>query len=111
MEGLGSASLASGIEPGVSSVFGLDIRPLRKAAGLDLNQLDAAITERAEAAFSFLERLVAAPSTVGREHEAQGIVEEELKRLGFEVDQLPIPDRIGADQLAGVPQISYDAST
>jgi len=76
--------------------------------GLDLQELDDAITGRAEAAFSFLERLVAAPSTVGREHEAQGIVEQELKRLGFEIERLPIPDGIDTDPLAGVPQLSYD---
>jgi acetylornithine deacetylase len=45
---------------------------------------------------------------VGREHEAQGIVELELKRLGFEIERLPIPDGIDADPLAGVPQLSYD---
>jgi acetylornithine deacetylase len=45
---------------------------------------------------------------VGREHEAQEVVEEELKRLGFEVDRLPIPDGIESDPLAGVPQLSYD---
>lgn len=81
---------------------------IEEGRGLDPNQLDAAITERAGTAFSFLERLVAAPSTVGREHEAQGIVEQELKRLGFEIERLPIPDRIAADPLAGVPQLSYD---
>jgi len=45
---------------------------------------------------------------VGREHEAQGVVEQELKRLGFEVERLPIPDGIATDPLAGVPQLSYD---
>jgi len=45
---------------------------------------------------------------VGGEHEAQEVVEEELKRLGFETERLPIPDRIGDDPLAGVPQTSYD---
>jgi acetylornithine deacetylase len=76
-------------------------------AGLDLEKLDAAIDERAEGAFSFLERLVAAPSTVGDEHEAQELVEQELKRLGFEVERLPIYDTIADDSLAGVPQMSY----
>ena len=65
---------------------------------MDPQELDDAITERAEAAFSFLERLVAAPSTVGREHEAQGVVEQELKRLGFEVERLPVPDGIATDR-------------
>ncbi|HEY6679700.1 MAG TPA: M20/M25/M40 family metallo-hydrolase, partial [Actinomycetota bacterium] len=45
---------------------------------------------------------------MGREHEAQGVVEQELKRLGFEVERLPIPDGIATDPLAGVPQLSYD---
>ncbi len=55
-----------------------------------------------------MERLVAAPSTVGREQLAQEIVEHELRRLGFQVDRLPIPEWIGDDPLAGVPQASYD---
>ena len=63
---------------------------------------------RAGDAFSFLELLVAAPSTVGREQEAQEVVEQELKRLGLEVERLPIPDGIGEDSLAGVLQTSYD---
>jgi acetylornithine deacetylase len=56
---------------------------------------------------SFLERLVAAPSTVGNEHEAQALVERELTRLGFDVERLPIFDTIDDDSLAGVPQTSY----
>ena len=80
---------------------------MSRGARLDLDRLDAEITERAGAAFSFLERLVAAPSTVGNEHEAQVIVEHELKRLGFEVERLSIPEGIGDDPLAGVPQTSY----
>jgi acetylornithine deacetylase len=55
-----------------------------------------------------LERLVAAPSTVGREQEAQDVVEQELKRLGLDVERLPIPETIEDDPLAGVAQISYD---
>ncbi len=42
--------------------------------------VDAAITDGAEPAFSFLERLVAAPSTVGHEQEAQELVAAELAR-------------------------------
>ena len=63
---------------------------------------------RAGEAFSFLELLVAAPSTVGREQEAQEVVEQELKRLGLEVERLPIPAGIGEDPLAGAPQTSYE---
>jgi acetylornithine deacetylase len=55
-----------------------------------------------------LERLVAAPSTVGHEQDAQLVVERELKRLGALVERLPIPDGIADDPLAGVPQTSYD---
>jgi acetylornithine deacetylase len=55
-----------------------------------------------------LERLVAAPSTVGHEQDAQEVVEQELRRLGFDVSRLPIPDGIGDDPLAGVPQASYE---
>jgi acetylornithine deacetylase len=86
-------------------VFGLGIRPF--GGTLDAGRLDAEIDARAEDAFSFLERLVAAPSTVGREHEAQEVVEQELKRLGLEVERLPIPEGIREDPLAGVPQSSY----
>jgi len=56
-----------------------------------------------------LERLVAAPSTVGLEQEAQDVVEQELKRLGLEVERLPIPETIEDDPLAGVAQISYES--
>ena len=55
-----------------------------------------------------MERLVAAPSTVGLEREAQDVVEQELKRLGLEVERLPIPETIEDDPLAGVAQISYE---
>jgi acetylornithine deacetylase len=51
---------------------------------------------------------VAAPSTVGREQDAQEVVEQELKRLHFEVSWLSIPEAIGDDPLAGVPQTSYE---
>jgi acetylornithine deacetylase len=51
---------------------------------------------------------VAAPSTVGREQDAQEVVEQELKRLQFEVSRLSIPETIGDDPLAGVPQTSYE---
>jgi acetylornithine deacetylase len=93
----------------VRKVFGLDIRPLKRAGGpiLDLEKLDAAIEEHVHGAFGFLERLVAAPSTVGEELEAQALVELELKRLGFEVQHLPINDTIADDPLGGVPQVSY----
>jgi acetylornithine deacetylase len=80
---------------------------LKRDRALDVDRLDAVIEDRAEVAFAFLERLVAAPSTVGREQEAQEVVEQELRRLGFDVERLPIPEEIRDDPLAGVPQTSY----
>lgn len=74
---------------------------------LDRQELDAAVERFAERSFAFLERLVAAPSTVGNEGPAQDLVAEELARIGFEVRELPIPDAIGEDPLAGVPQEPY----
>ena len=61
----------------------------------------------AENAFAFLERLVAAPSTVGLEMPAQRVVRDELDRLGFATSVLPIGEDIAADPVAGVPQQSY----
>jgi acetylornithine deacetylase len=75
---------------------------------IDPSELDEAIVRGSERSFAFLERLVAAPSTVGHEGEAQDLVAEELARLGFDVRSLPIPASIGDDPLAGVPQGSYE---
>lgn len=75
---------------------------------LDTDRLDAEIAARSGDAFSFLERLVAAPSIVGIEQDAQELVGQELKRLGLEVERLSMPGGIGDDPLAGVPQTSYD---
>ena len=72
-----------------------------------LNALDRAVDDRAEDAFGFLERLVAAPSTVGREMTAQQVVRDELDRLGFETSVQPIGEDIAADPVAGVPQRPY----
>src|SRR5579859_306681 len=69
--------------------------------------VDAAIEARAETAFAFLERLVAVPSTVGAEHEAQEIVAAELAGLGFAVTELPVPDETAAAAPGGVAQCSY----
>jgi acetylornithine deacetylase len=62
-----------------------------RPASLDWEAVDGAIGDGAEAAFAFLERLVASPSTVGREQGAQQIVAAELGRHGFEVTELPVP--------------------
>src|SRR5262245_44024836 len=70
--------------------------------------VDAAISDGAETAFAFLERLVASPSTVGQELAAQQIVKAELGRLGFEVTELPVPPEIAAQAPGGVAQASYE---
>jgi acetylornithine deacetylase len=73
----------------------------------DWEAVDAAIGDGAEAAFSFLERLVAAPSTVGRELPAQQVVAAELGRLGFAVTELPVPAGTADAAPGGVAQASY----
>jgi acetylornithine deacetylase len=73
-----------------------------------LQALDRAIQTRTDTALTFLKRLVAAPSTVGCEHEAQALVAAELERLGFAVERLPIPEAIADDPLAGIPQGPYE---
>jgi acetylornithine deacetylase/succinyl-diaminopimelate desuccinylase-like protein len=75
------------------------------AAGWE--DVDAAILAGAEAAFSFLERLVAAPSTVGHEREAQELVAAELARIGFDVTWPAVPEHTAAAAPGGVAQASY----
>ena len=73
-----------------------------------LSALDRAIDDLAEDAFGFLERLVAAPSTVGaRDDRRSSVVRDELDRLGFATSVLPIGEDIAADPVAGVPQQPY----
>lgn len=69
--------------------------------------VDAAIDAGAETAFSFLERLVAEPSTVGQERGAQEIVADELAILGFGVSCLEIPAETAAGAPGGVAQAPY----
>jgi len=73
----------------------------------DWEAVDAAIGDGAEAAFSFLERLVASPSTVGRELPAQQVVAAELGRLGFAVTELAVPAGTADAAPGGVAQASY----
>src|SRR3954470_11129348 len=75
---------------------------------MDADRLDVEIAARFRQAYSFLERLVATPSAVGREHEAQDVVEQELKRLGLDVERLAISEGVADDSLAGVPQTVYE---
>ena len=66
--------------------------------------LDAAIARGEEQAFAFLERLVAAPSTIGHESGALEVFADELAGLGFEMREVPLSPQIGADPRAGVVQ-------
>ena len=82
--------------------------PPRAGSGFpDWEAVDAAISDGAEASFEFLERLVASPSTVGRELPAQRIVAAELDRLGFEVSELSVPPETAEHAPAGVAQADY----
>ena len=72
-----------------------------------LNAIDRSIDDLAEQSFGFLERLIAAPSTVGQEAAAQRVVQAELDRLGFVTSATDVPEDIAADPVAGVPQASY----
>jgi acetylornithine deacetylase len=69
--------------------------------------VDDAIRAGAEDAFSFLGRLIGAPSTVGEEAAAQRIVADELARLGFDVAAVPVPPDTPERAGAGVAQLSY----
>lgn len=71
-------------------------------------RFDERVDALAEDAFAFLERLVAAPSTLGREERAQEVLAEELDRLGFAVSSVSVPDAIAQHPAAGLPQIAYD---
>lgn len=71
-------------------------------------EVDAAVDAAAEAAFGFLERLVAEPSTVGAERGAQDVVASELARLGFEVSELTVPEDTAAAAPGGVAQLPYE---
>ncbi|MGZ8631826.1 MAG: ArgE/DapE family deacylase [Actinomycetota bacterium] len=80
---------------------------MRSDAGV-IEAIDTAIDRCFGDAFAFLERLVAAPSTLGCEAEAQAVLAEELDRLGFSVETLAIPDDIDENPAAGIQQASYD---
>jgi acetylornithine deacetylase len=70
--------------------------------------LDAAVASRAEDAFALLERLVAQRSVLGAEAGAQAVLADALEPLGFAIDWLDVPARIGDDPVAGVPPMGYD---
>jgi len=75
---------------------------------VDRDAVDRAVADGAEWAFDLLERLVAQPSTLGREAGAQEVFAAAVADLGFDVIRLPIPDDIATDPAAGLPRLSYD---
>lgn len=72
---------------------------------IDTAALDATVERRAEQAFTFLERLVAAPSTIGSEAGALEVFAAEIADLGFTAKRILVPDDIATDARAGVPQV------
>lgn len=57
----------------------------------------------------FLQRLVRTPSLLGNEEEAQQLVEERLRELGFAVRSLePDAERLAARPDSGIPLTSYE---
>jgi acetylornithine deacetylase len=77
-------------------------------SAIDFETVDAAVGRLLPQAVEFLGRMVQAGGLVGDEAAVQGVVADELARLGFAVEHLPIPDDIGSRPGAGVPQCSYD---
>ena len=70
--------------------------------------LDTAVERLAEGAFGLLSELVAADSTVGREHAALAVLADALGELGFALEQLPITAEARAHPRAGVGSTTYD---
>ncbi len=66
-----------------------------------------AVSAEAPSAFEFLSSLVSQPSLRGNEQSAQELIESVLSDLGFTMERLAVPDSIGSDVLAGVPDGSY----
>ena len=69
---------------------------------MDERGLDQAIAVHAEAAFAFLEALVATPSTVGHEQGALEVFARETGELGLGVSRLPFSNGPVTDPRAGV---------
>lgn len=77
------------------------------ARGIDFARVDERIAAHSEYAFAYLERLVAAPSTVGREHEALELFSKEMAGLGFAIERLHVSDEIVDVPGAGVSVLPY----
>ena len=72
------------------------------------DRFDDLIDAHAEDAFEFLEALVRADSTVGREAEALDVFASQFETIGLAPEAVDVPHDIGADPCAGVPQVAYD---
>jgi acetylornithine deacetylase len=77
-------------------------------AAEQLAEVDGAIEAVASDSFAFLERLIAASSTVGNETDAQEIAASEFEAIGFAVQELGVPADVTAHPAAGIPQLSYE---
>jgi acetylornithine deacetylase len=70
--------------------------------------VDRAVEAGLERALETLRELVAVESTLGNEAGAQRIVQRELERLDFEVEQVEIdPALLAGDPASGIPAASY----
>jgi len=67
-----------------------------------LNELDRAIASHSEEAYRFLEELVRAPSTVGREQAAMEVFASEFESLGLITRRLPFSNSPMLDPRAGI---------
>jgi acetylornithine deacetylase len=65
--------------------------------------VDSAVPE----AIEFLGALIAARPILGEEAGGQAVFAEAMETLGLDAVQLPVPDSIGQEALAGIPQASY----
>jgi acetylornithine deacetylase len=72
-----------------------------------LDDVDNAVTGNANWAFALLDKLVAAPSTLGHEAAAQEVLAAALDDLDFTITRLPVPADITADPAAGLPRLPY----
>ena len=78
------------------------------SASIAFGMIDDAIERHAESAFVFLEDLVRADSTVGREQDALEVLADRFGASGFEIERLPVPGDVVEHPAAGVAQTSYD---
>jgi acetylornithine deacetylase len=72
-----------------------------------VHEIDEAVAAFAPDAFTVLEDLVRADSTIGHEQAAEEVLATALEQLGFAIERLPIPESIADDPIAGVPPLSY----